>query len=224
MSKIKTVIQGRAYLCRECGKLFDGLNCRNLALRCFDSHQAAPKATPFVAYTHNGPLDFLDTDPRAGVDYPDDTKEHRWRRVKRDNPDFKRIVLGKSRLMAERRELLAMFPHRENWGKEGHFLQRLSQAYHFRRWESVKQAAVAYGFSEAVRRRLDELNIPQLIIDQFHLVDLFVDVAGDMEEYNILDARKAIQMLYERMALDSELNDIIEEADNDAGSNPTGGG
>lgn len=197
-------------MCAVCGTIFEGGNCRNLAARCYDSHEEENEPHGYLAGAYDK------TEPKQpgdGVEHPD--RHGHFRRLNRDNPDFLRISMNKAayhnrmRFEADERYLDNMYKKIEEWRHKPSALQRLAQAYHYGRWESVKQAAVAMGYETAIQRRLDEMNIPQLVQDQLELAPLFTEVAESLRDLDVVDAQTAIRALLDRIHLENEINGIL---------------
>jgi hypothetical protein len=219
MPKCRVIINGKAYACGSCCTVFDGANAKNLAIRCFNAHSEKKDAlqSNFTPYNRSGDDNILEKDYRAGVDYPAAGKEHLWRRVNRSNPDFYRIVMNKARLSAIRGELAELSRQKkqsELWNPRISPLQRLAYAFHHGRWESVKQAAIAYGFSEAVQRKLNALNIPQALQDALHLkrelikyLELEQDLTDEQFNAYIDELRECLSGESTALDIESYLND-----------------
>ena len=173
------IVPGKAFACNACGQVFDGPNCRNLAIRCHHSHEKQEPSTSHIAYQTRPKLE------GESVAYPDSWGH--FRRTDSNNPDHNALEYHRAHHRNDQehqrhlKEIRALFKQAETWKKRISPLQRLAYAYHFGRWESVKQAAIAYGFSQAVTRYLDALDIPHVLRDLFHMDDLVQSITEDME-------------------------------------------
>jgi hypothetical protein len=159
MPKYRVITPGQVVSCAVCGVVFQGGNCRNLASACYDSHQTAPEPPrPLLPYQRHGPWEL----PADNTVHPD---EHGHR--SRVNPALNRE--NRRRWLAANYHKAQAFLERlgarppEIWKEKISPLQRLAFAFHYGRWESVKQAAEAYAFDRAIERKVEEMNIPAII-------------------------------------------------------------
>ena len=141
-----------------------------------------------------------DKEPGEGIEYPD--RNGHWRRGKPDTWLQKRanyhkaMSQGYDRHYQElRRELYELFKEWLEWDTKISPLQRLAYAYHYGGWEAVKQAAVNMGYSQAIERRLDALNIPEIIRQELHLQALIQDYLDTERDVDRADYRQAVDDL-----------------------------
>jgi len=50
MTKYRVLIPGKQFMCSECGTVFEGANCRNMAIQCYESHQKPNISRTFLPY------------------------------------------------------------------------------------------------------------------------------------------------------------------------------
>ncbi|OGO29971.1 MAG: hypothetical protein A2Z29_04705 [Chloroflexi bacterium RBG_16_56_11] len=212
MAKYRVLVNGRTFLCASCGAIYEGLNARKLVIACFDSHQAGPGKRPFIAYDRDGQL------PGQGIEYPDGYGH--FRRIGPGNPDYNRVQLGQARYYLSRHDDILFWldnaiRHLERWPDKVTALQRLAYAFKMRRWESVKQAAYALAYSEAVKRRLDALNVPDIIRAELKLHGLLADVINSEDANDRAAGRRDIEKLASQLRLQIQIDDILGGADGD---------
>lgn len=212
MPKYRVLIPGRSYQCTACGAIHQGLNARNLAAACYQAHQDA-ESGPYnpLPYSHH------DKAPGEGITRPD--VHGHYRRVGPDSPDYNTVQYHQAFNRNSRRterELAALdrlLGKPQVWKDKISPLQRLSYAYHYGGWESVKQAAYNLAYSEAIRQRLNEW-LPDLLRQTLHLDRLAREVISDELAQDKLAARLDMQeftrRIVDRLALDRQLNDILE--------------
>ena len=64
--KYKVLVRGQKFACTICGTIYEGSNCRNFVMRCYESHQERN-----IGRHSFLPLPRLDKAPGEGVEYPD---------------------------------------------------------------------------------------------------------------------------------------------------------
>lgn len=190
--KYRIIVRGKAVACAECGTVFEGGNCRNMASSCFDSHFLEPEVRPFLPY---------EKEPKAegeGVLFPD--KHGHWKRLSESNPDRKKVEYNKAMHQAANRDredqkrlIRDLFKSSQVWKDNISPLQRLSYAYHHGSWESVRQAAYALAYSEALRKKIDSLDIPLLIREALQLDNLAAEVMRDSQAIDLEQAKREVQ-------------------------------
>ena len=103
----------------------------------------------------------------------------------------------------------------EHWPETVTPIQRLAYAFKMRRWESVKQAAVALAYSIAISKRLDELDIPQIIREELKLHEVLKHYITDEDDADRRAGRYNIDKLADKLRLDMELDDILRGSNAD---------
>jgi hypothetical protein len=202
--KYRVIKPGKAFMCSVCGTLYTGANCRNNAILCYESHQTQNLSRqPNVAY------DIPEREPGDGIDRP--YPSGHYKRVKPGSRHYNRLEMQKARRKWERdREYVQhLMDKLENWPESVTPIQRLAYAFKMRRWESVKQAAVALAYSVAISQRLDELNIPQILRDELKLHEVLKNLLTDEDRVDREQGQNDIDKLADRLRLDMELDDII---------------
>lgn len=221
MSKYKVIENGKSYMCTVCKTVYTGPNSRNMAVRCYNDHQAVEALRNYIPYRPEPKK------PGDGIERPD-VYDH-FRRINRANPDYLRVVMGKARYILDKREsrenieawLNAAIRRLESWEGCRSPLQRLSYAYKRRNWEAVKQAAIAFGYTVAVEMKLDTLNIPDIIRNELDLNRAIVEY---LENNSSVNREFDLQAFRDKLEVDILLDDILRgDSENDNGEGPTSG-
>lgn len=209
MGRYYTEIQpGKIVACAYCGKVFEGGNCRNLAKRCYQSHLAPPEPPRnFTAYEKYTDMPFPTDDK---TEHPD---EHgHYYRGHKDHWRYLKTQVNKSLSNAERREFLKSVSAKPaiNANPRHTPLQRLSYAYHFGGWEAVRQAAYALAYSEAVKRKIEELNIPEMLTREIQLYRALQQALEDLRDIDAAWDNDTINRLLDQLSMNDFL-DYLEQ-------------
>lgn len=210
--RIKTLENGKSYMCTICETVHSGPNCRNRALKCYDSHFILSERI-----INHAPYNPEPKEPGAGVEYPD--QYGHFRRLSPDNPEYNRIMVNKARHFLDQRErnlekyLDSVLRKLEKWDhSKATPLQRLSYAFYHGRWESVKQAAYALAYSRAVEMLIERLNIPEIIQSTLKLQRLLTEYLVDQEaidrSHGQGEKKEALDRFLEWLKLQDEINNI----------------
>lgn len=221
MAKYRVVVPGKSFMCVDCGAVFDGMNARNLAARCWDSHHKPPEIPPFIARPRQ------EKEPGEGIEQPD--RNGHWRRVNWQHPDWLRIQRNKALHQAAKREDETLrfwdrllVKHHE-WNVKISPMQRLAYAFTHGGWDAVKQAAIALSYSAAIERKIEDLNIPLLIADALNIQNIVEDIRETMDDLDYLENEDARRDIFNRRIiaeLEKYLGDIREEKNDDESENP----
>lgn len=208
--KFKVLIPGQKYACTTCGQVFEGMNCRNWAIKCYESHD---DSADFFNVAYNPqPRQKRQRQPGECVEYPDSGGHHPWARLSKRSNQYNRLQTSRSLYRCEQYDKkheeyldrLISKPH--IWKDKISPLQRLSYAFHYGGWEAVKQAAYNLAYSEAITKRLDEMNIPDVIRDLLHLDKLLNEMLGDLDFIKYQEAKNDLDAFLRRL----EMTDFIE--------------
>jgi len=211
----------RCVICEEIYKYrFDAQRC------CHDKkpladYQAGTSKWHYDRIRNFRPNPHLDKDPGEGIEYPD--RNGHWRRLTKDTPKKRRVDYNKAMFLAQsrdyaqlRKELTRLYRQQHQWQYKTSPLQRLSYAYHYGGWEAVKQAAYSLAYSEAIGRRLDALNIPDLIRRELQLERLIKDHLETMSDINAQEAAREIDQILAALELEDFMNTLEQGGDDDA--------
>lgn len=190
------IIPGKKFACSICDTIFEGGNCRNLATRCYESHQRQNLKDEVLMNHFPNPHEKLK--PGEGVDYLN--RWHNWRRLTFGSKNYNRLQIGRSACRVEQYlySLITRKPH--VWKTKISSLQRLSYAFHYQGFEGVKQAAYALAYSEAVQKRLDDLNIPELIRSLLSLDKLLPELMSDFDFARYIESKQDIDAFLARLS------------------------
>jgi len=101
-------------------------------------------------------------------------------------------------------------PKRRRFNPRHSPLQSLSYAYHYGGWQAVKQAAYSLAYDRAIQERLDELNIPEIIVNELSLNQVIKEVIDDIHDLDALDAHQDIRKLVDKYFKERTIEEIEE--------------
>lgn len=208
MAKCRVVIPGKAYACAECGAVYSGMNCKNMASRCYDGHQKSS-----FAYRPPEARPRLDKEPGEGTEYPD--RWNHWRRLVYGSEEYNKVQINRANHNLQKREgkidkLLSDFltGKPQIWKDSISPLQRLAYAYHHGGWEAIKQAAYNLAYSEAIQQRLDDLNIPDVLRQLLGMENMLREMLDDADFMRFKEAKNDVEALANKLEIDSFLDSL----------------